>query len=632
MVASLRHRGPDALTGVVLDGCALGHARLSIVDLAGGAQPMTDGDTGVTIVFNGEIFNHVELRERLAARHAFRTRSDTEVILAAFLERGISCVEDFNGQFAFAIHDPRDGSLWLARDRYGKRPLFYAADGEGFHFASEAKALFASEAVRPALDEKALLETLHLWAPAGSRSLFAGVASLPAGFVAHLPAGGSLRLHRYWDLDLSDDRVEDDIPEARALAELEALLVDAVRLRLRADVPVAAYLSGGLDSSLLCALAQEQLGGTLQTFSVAFAQARYDEGAFQQRVADALGTEHHAVPVEDAEIGALLPAVVEHAESVLLRSAPAPLYKLSALVRQHQTKVVLTGEGADEVFLGYDLFKEVKVRQFWARQPNSAARPALFARLYPYLALSKQSPQMVRQFYGLGLDAPDSLVFSHLIRWTNSGRVGRFLAPTFRERTAGHDPIAAVLDTVPERVHGWRPLARARYLEVKTLLSQYLLSSQGDRMLMANSVEGRFPFLDHRLADFAARMPDRLHLRGLTEKYLLKRLAAGRVPAEVVVRQKYPYRAPIAEALVGPAAPAWSRTLLDRDAVDDAGVFDGEKVARLVARLARQGSIPSEADNMALMAVASTQLLVRRFLEGTPLPAHHVEAVQVRAA
>ncbi len=420
--------------------------------------------------------------------------------------------------------------------------------------------------------------------------------------------------------------------EARALEELEALLEDAIRLRLRADVPVAAYLSGGLDSSLLCALAQRQLGGTLQTFSVAFEKARYDERAFQTSVADALGTKHRSVLMTDGDIGALLPSVIEHAETVLLRTAPAPLLKLSALVREHDTRVVLTGEGADEVFVGYDLFKETKVRQFWARRPGSTARPALFTRLYPYLALSKQSPQMIREFFGVGLEAPDALEFSHLTRWRNSGRVARFLSSQFLEGVVGHDPVQALFDTIPEPVRRWRPLARAQYLEVRTLLSQYLLSSQGDRMLMANSVEGRFPFLDHRLIEFSARLPDWLKLRGLTEKHLLKRLAKGRVPAQVVKRTKFPYRAPVAEALVGRHAPVWSQELLTRDAVDAVGVFDGRKVEKLVLKLKNAATPPSEADNMAVVAVASTQLLARQFLSGRVVPESHLDAVRLLAA
>jgi asparagine synthase (glutamine-hydrolysing) len=633
MVAALHHRGPDALNGLLVDNVALGHTRLAIVDLAGGIQPMRDESTGVTVIFNGEIFNHVELRERLRARYAFRTRSDTEVILAAFLDRGIDCVEDFNGQFAFALYDPRDGSLYLARDRYGKRPIFYAYYDGGVCFASEAKALFASGKVAAELDPISLWETLHLWAPTDERSMFAGVHAVPPATVAHLPRDGrTLEMRRYWQLDLADERVEHGLTEARALDELAALLDDAIRLRLRADVPVAAYLSGGLDSSLLCALAQQQLGGTLQTFSVGFAQQRYDERAFQAEVAAALGTEHHSVLMEDADIGTLLPQVVEHAEAVLLRSAPAPLHKLSGLVRGHNTKVVLTGEGADEVFGGYDLFKEAKVRQFWARRPSSSARPALLGRLYPYLALSRQGSQLIREFYGVGLDEPGALDFSHRIRWSNSGRVTRFLSTAVLDDVRGHDPAAALFASIPDDVGSWRPLARAQYLEVRTLLSQYLLSSQGDRMLMAHSVEGRFPFLDHRLADFSARLPDWMKLRGLTEKYLLKKFAVNRVPSIVVDRPKYPYRAPIAEALTGPSAPEWSRQLLGRDAVDDVGAFDGAKVEKLVAKLTRGNAQPSEADNMALVAVATTQLLAERFLGDRTLSDAHLDAVALQAA
>lgn len=630
MVAALRHRGPDDLRGLLLDGIALGHARLSIVDPVGGQQPMRDERTGVTLVFNGEIFNFQDLREELAPTYDFRTRSDTEVLLAAYLAHGIACVHRLNGQFAFAIWDPRDRNLWLARDRFGKLPLLYTRGPDGFFFASEAKALFAGEAVRPRLDERSIFETLHFWAASPGRTAFEGVHALPAGCIARLREG-DLQTRRYWDLDLSDERVDRSLTIDHATDELEALLEDAVRIRLRADVPVGAYLSGGLDSSLLCALAQRQLGGTLQTFSVAFSNERYDERGFQERVARALGTEHHVVATRDDDVGELLPSVVEHAETILLRTAPAPLLKLSAFVQAHGTRVVLTGEGADEVFLGYDLFKETRIRQFWARQPDSTARPALFRRLYPYLAVSRQSPQMLRQFFGIGLDEQQALDFSHRVRWSNSGRVARFLSKGFLERLEGWDPVAALLDQIPSRVRSWRPLARAQYLEIQTLLSEYLLTSQGDRMLMANSVEGRFPFLDHRVAEFAARLPDSFKLRGLTEKLILRRLARSRVPPEVWTRTKFPYRAPIAEGLTGPRAPAWARELLTREAVDAVGVFDGAKVERLLAKLAASGSA-SDADDMALAAIATTQLLAHRFLAERMIGDREQAAVQLVAA
>jgi asparagine synthase (glutamine-hydrolysing) len=628
MTASLYHRGPDAQRALLADGIALASTRLSIVDLADGSQPMRDPNTGITVVFNGEIYNHVELRERLTD-YQFRTRCDTEVILAAFLERGIDCVRDFIGQFAFALWDPRDSLLWLARDRVGVRPLFYARTAEGLAFASEIKAIFASAWLSPAFDLEAIHQTVHLWSPVTPRTTFEGVSTLPAGSVGCFD-GETLAIRRYWDLDLS--AVDEHMPEKEAIECVGELLVDAVRLRLRADVPVAAYLSGGLDSSLICALAQAQLGGSLQTFSVAFRQSRYDERPFQAEVAAALETEHHSVQVEDEDIGRDLPEVVAHAEQVLLRSAPVPFFNLSRLVRACGTKVVLTGEGADEIFLGYDLYKETKVRQFWAREPGSAHRPRLLTRLYPYLPLGSQSTAMLRQFYGIGLEAPDAPDFSHQIRWTNSGRVARFFSDELMGRVRGHDPSGDLISSLPPRVLSWRPLARAQYIEMQTLLTGYLLSAQGDRMLMGNSVEGRFPFLDHRLIELAARLPERLKLRGLAEKYVLKRIARDWVPAAVTRRHKYPYRAPIAEGLVGAAAPAATHHLFDPDAVKSVGVFSAEKVGRLKAKLSSATSPPSEADNMALMAVASTQLLASAFFSPRAQSCERVEAVEIWVA
>ncbi len=630
MTASLHHRGPDAQRAVMLDGVALGHTRLSIVDLAAGHQPMHAPERGLSIVFNGEIFNHLELRAQLPG-WAFRTHSDTEVILAAWDAWGPAAVQRFVGQFAFALWDAKTQQLWLVRDRVGIRPLYLAElPGGGVAFASEARALFAGGHLAPKLDAQAIAQTVHLWAPVSPRSSFEGVTQLPPAHLACVEGGRVTRLERYWQLDYSPERVDPQRSFSDAMEQVDAALDDALTLRLRADVPVAAYLSGGLDSSLLCALAQARLGGSLQTFSVAFEQARFDERNFQQQVAQALHTTHHVTQVSDADIGALLPEVVWHTEQVLLRSAPAPFFALSRLVRQHGTKVVLTGEGADEVFLGYDLFKETAVRQFWARQPQSTWRPRLFGRLYPYLPLSQQAPEVLRSFFGLGLETPDALDFSHRIRWTNSGRVARFFSKAFAAKLGGPAPIEAMLSTVPPEVRGWKPMARAQYLEFHTLLSGYLLSAQGDRMLMSNSVEGRFPFLDHRLIELSATLPQRFKLNGLDEKFILKRLAKGRVPATVLSRTKFPYRAPVAEALVGPSAPGWSQELLSQGAVDAGGVFEGAKVEKLIAKLRAGTGVPSEADAMALMAVASTQLLWQQFVRAPrPVPRAHLEAVEV---
>jgi asparagine synthase (glutamine-hydrolysing) len=626
MTASLRHRGPDAQRAILLDGVALGHARLAIVDLAGGAQPMRDPATGVTVVFNGEIFNWVELRERFR-EHRFHTRSDTEVILAAYLALGISCVREFNGQFAFALWDPRSRELWLARDRVGIAPLFYTLVDGRLAFASEAKALFAGGWARPALDPAGVKQTVQLWTPVAPRTLFEGVRSLPPRSVGRF-ANGRLDVERYWDLEV-EHAAQEGIDVARAVEEVGELLEDAVRLRLRADVPVAAYLSGGLDSSVVCAIAQRQLGGTLSTFSVRFPQGAYDERQYQDDVASQLGTRHVSAEVAEREIGELLPAVIEHGEQVLLRSAPAPLLRLSASVRQHATRVVLTGEGSDEIFLGYDLYKETKVRQFWGRSPGGAWRAAHLGRLHASQPRPPIGADLLREFYGVGLDRPDAVEFSHLVRWGASGRVARFFSPEFAARTEQEDPVESLVRSLPSRVHTWRPLARAQYIEMETLLSGYLLSAQGDRMLMANAVEGRFPFLDHRLIEYAARLPDTLKLRRLREKYVLREYARRWLPPRVLERPKFPYRAPVADALVGSAAPAWSAEAFAPESLRALGVFDPEKVRRLVAKVEARPAAATEADGMALMAIASTQLLGRALRRPRPIATAELAAVEM---
>lgn len=625
MTASLLHRGPDAQRGLLLDGAALGHARLAIVDLEGGAQPMQDPATGVALVLNGEIFNYLELRRELAG-YPFRTRSDTEVLLAAWLRWGPDCLDRLNGQFAFALFDPRTDELHLVRDRVGILPLYHATAPDGLAFASEAKALVAGGFVDGKLDGRGVKQAMQLWSTVPPRTCLAGVSALPAGSIARF-TGGRLEVRRWWDLDLDDARVE-EIDERRAVERVGEVLEDAVRLRLRADVPVAAYLSGGLDSSILCAIAQRQLGGTLSTFSVAFADPRFDERRYQEEVVRALATRHHAITATGDLAGELLPDVVRHAEQVLIRSAPAPLLALSREVRRSGVKVVLTGEGSDEVLLGYDLYRETRVRLFWARQPGSRCRPALLRRLYPYLPLAAQGDAVLRYVYGAGLDRPDAPGFSHLVRWTAAGRLARLFAPGFAAAFADEDPVATLVATMPERARGWRPLARAQWLEMHSLLAGNLLGPQGDRMLMGGSVEGRFPFLDHRLIDLAARLRDGLKLRGLAGKWVLQRYAAGRIPAAIVARPKFPYRAP--PTWTGAASPAWARELLAPEAIRRVGVFDPDKVRRLLAKLEGPGLV-SELDAMGITAVSTAQLLAHLLPRSTPAP-EAVERVALETA
>jgi asparagine synthase (glutamine-hydrolysing) len=349
MARAIRHRGPDGFGYALDEGIGLVNTRLSIFDLPGGWQPQADPGGGL-IVYNGEVYNHYEQREELRSRgESFRTTSDTEVVLRLLEREGPAALDRFNGQFALAWWQPKARRLVMARDRFGVRPLYYALLDDGtLVFGSEAKAIFASGELTPEPDLQGLDEVFTLWGPRAPRTVFRGVKQVRQGGLV-VWEGGRITEERIWwtpSFDVAEDPKED----------LEELLRDSVRLRLRADVPVGAYLSGGLDSSLIVALAQQETDHQLRTFSVAFQDPHYDERGHQEEVARALGTQHHVVEVGPAEIADAFPEVVRHAETPLVRTAPVPLYLLSAEVRANDIVVVATGEGADELFWGYDLF------------------------------------------------------------------------------------------------------------------------------------------------------------------------------------------------------------------------------------------------------------------------------------
>jgi asparagine synthase (glutamine-hydrolysing) len=617
MVEALHHRGPDGRGTRLEDSIALGHARLSIIDLAGGAQPISNEDATVWVVFNGEIFNYVELRrELLALGHRFRTHSDTEVIVHLYEEHGERFVEHLNGQFAIALWDRTRQRLVLARDRTGIRPLYYTKVAGRLLFASEVKALFTVGQVPRRISLEGLGDVFTFWAPLGQGSLFEGVHSLAPGHVLAFEGGREI-LSCYWDWDFGPtepaNRAEEDLA-----AELHSLLVDAVRLQLRADVPVGAYLSGGLDSSIITALIRNHSDTPLRSFSLTFDDAEFDESAYQQTLVDRLHTDHSSIRVTRADIAAAFPRTVWHAESTVVRTAPTPLMLLSQHVREAGYKVVLTGEGADEVFGGYDLFKEAKIRRFLAREPASKLRPRILERLYPYL---KHSPAAGRafthRFFAEGMEHLNQPWFAHIPRMTTTRRVLELLHPSVRQQVVARDPHAALLATLPPTIGNWAPMARDQYVEAHTLLSGYLLSSQGDRVAMANSIEGRVPFLDHRVIEFANRLPSKYKILGLTEKYLLKKSMRGELPEAIRSRTKQPYRAPDSASFFQNGKPVdYVAELLAPQRIDDAGLFDRQAVARLVEKC-RQGKAIGFADNMAFVGVLSTMLLHDQFIRPT---------------
>ncbi len=613
MIRTLHHRGPDGYGFFHNEKVGLAHARLSIIDLEGGWQPIYNEDKTVSIVFNGEIFNYPELRRELISRgHHFYTHSDTEIIVHLYEEKGKDCLDELNGQFALAIYDERKKSLFLARDRMGIRPLFYTIHGGRLYFGSEVKAIFAADPDLPrAINTGVLQEIFTFWSPAANETIFSSVRQLGPGCRLCINADGGMTEEQYWEIPFHPDAISAK-NETILAEELRELLIDAVRLRLRADVPVGAYLSGGLDSSAITSLIRNYTSNDLKTFSVTFTDRVYDEQPQQQLMADYLHTDHHEINCDYNSIAAAFPEVIRHTEIPILRTAPTPLYLLSSLVHDHHYKVVLTGEGADEILGGYDLFKEAKVRAFIAKNPNSAMRAMLLKRLYPYLALSPaKSTEYARKFFDTDATLDDPF-YAHRPRWKTTSGIQRFLVDDIVNQP-GPTPMQKLEDQWVDKLKGLDYFSRAQFLESRLLMGNYLLSSQGDRMIMAHSVEGRFPFLDHRVVAFACTIPPRLRMKALNEKNILKKAMADLLPPDIVRRKKQPYMAPDILSFFGNHEADYLDYYLSASRIKDAGLFKPEAVAALL-RKCRKKVRQGFRENMALVGILSAQILYDSFI------------------
>jgi asparagine synthase (glutamine-hydrolysing) len=614
MIATIRYRGPDDV-GIYSQGpVGLAHARLSILDLTGGHQPMSIGSDSLWITYNGEIFNYIELRDELVRKgHRFTSTSDTEVLLHLYQEEGERCVERLNGQWAFAIWDAPKRKLFLSRDRCGIRPLYYTQTAEQFLFASEVKALLACPEVERAIDLKGLDQIFTLWVTVPPRTAFRGIIELPPGH-SMVVQDGRTTIEPYWTLSRDSQVASGTDAEGQLAEELLALLWDATKIRLRADVPVGAYLSGGIDSTVVAALATRVAGERLTTFSVGFDDGNLDESRFQQAASSFLQTSHRDVRCRHEDIVRVFPEVIWHTEQPILRSAPAPLYLLSTLVHDSGFKVVLAGEGADELFGGYDIFKETKIRQFWGRRPDSSWRPLLLKRLYPYLPnIQRQSLEYLKHFFHVTAQDLDSPFFSHVPRWELTAKSKLFYSASTKAELASHDAVASLLRALPASFSTWSSFARAEFLEARYLLPGYILSSQGDRVAMAHAVEGRYPFLDHRVVAFAARLPVGLKMKVLDQKYLLKQAVRGLIPESIRTRQKQPYRAPDGVSFFAGKKDTYAADLLSTARISRDGIFDPKATEALVTKF-RSARETSMKDNMALMGILSTTVLIDRFM------------------
>jgi len=608
MVSVLKHRGPDNSGYHISENNHLGHTRLSIIDLSSGDQPIFSHDKSIAVVFNGEIYNYIELKKQYLRDYPFYTESDTEVIVALYEKFGPEFVNYLNGQFAIALYDSNKQKTLLIRDRVGICPLYYIQLRSTLYFASEVKSLLVVPEIKAEIEMQGFSDFIHLWMPLSPTTLYKDIFEVSPGCYLEVNCK-DVNKYRYWDFEYKPGDL--DVSLEGAVDQLDELLKDAVSIRLRSDVAVGAYLSGGLDSSIILSYLSG-MDNDLSTFSLTFSDANLNEEIYQKEVAAYFSTNHHSVCADYQSIADNFIKCIRHTETPLFRTSPVPMMLLSGKVHDDGYKVVLTGEGSDEVFGGYDIFKEAQIRQFWARNPDSVCRPLLLKKLYPYLDFSKiRSTDYLKQAFGHKLSQVDDLLFAYHTRSRTTSAIAEFLVEEVRSNI-NHDMENRARESFPIIPGQYGVFNTSQYIESKTIMPGYILSSQGDRMLMANSVEGRYPFLDHRVIEFAQRLKNRYKLNGLNEKFILKQLAKNRIPESVLKRPKQPYRAPDINALMC----SKDNHLLDyvsEGAVKKNNFFDFKRVNMLVNK-ALAGKTRSVKDNMLFTIVLSSQIWMDEFI------------------
>jgi len=546
MAAAIRHRGPDDFGCFVDDHAALGHRRLSIIDVTGGHQPMRNETGSQVIIYNGEIFNHAEIRPALEQQgHRYETRCDTETIVHAYEQHGPDCVRLFRGMFAFAIWDQEKRTLFCARDRLGIKPLYYFWDGQLFAFASEIKALLEHPGISAALNEGALPEYLAFGFLSGEETLFRGIRKLMPGHHLTLDLKAprpELRIERYWDsLDRQFAAEESGWREQDWIRELRRRLEETVRMRLMSDVPLGMFLSGGVDSSAIAALIRRMADGPVKTFAVGYREAQFSELSYAAQVAQSIGTEHREVVIGRDDFFGALPNLIWHEDEPISWPSSVSLYFVSKLAAS-EVKVVLTGEGSDELFGGYERYRWNLINSRAARAWNAVPGSGMLRRwTLETPLLSASTRRRVRHTF-VGREPTVESLF-----------LDNFYCAFSREEQNG------LLSSRADSVYGgylryWQaagelpPLARMLYADQKTYLVELLMKQ--DQMSMAASIESRVPFLDHTFVEFAARIPDGLKIRNGEQKYVLKRAVEDLLPKDIIYRKKMGFPTPLRQWLL----------------------------------------------------------------------------------
>jgi asparagine synthase (glutamine-hydrolysing) len=613
MAAAMVHRGPDDEGIFTAGGVGLVHRRLSIIDLATGHQPMSNEDGTIRIVFNGEIYNHADHRPGLQSRgHVFTTRSDTEVIVHLYEENGKHCVDHLRGMFAFAIWDQRARELLITRDRLGVKPLYYVhADDGSLFFASEIKALLAAKSVRAQLNVPVLPDYFANRTTTGDATLFAGVRRLPPGHTLRWK-DGKIEIERYWDVNPGAGGKDDGRTVTSYIDEWRELFRTSVRLRLMSDVPLGMFLSGGIDSSAIAAVMSQMVAEPVRTFSVAFNDPEANELEYARAVARAFRTEHHEVLVEPSDFAAALPHLIWHEDEPLGHPASVPLYFVSQLARRH-VKVVLTGEGSDELLAGYYRYRttlaNLTAGRIYHRFSTDTIRrmvrsvvgsmaPGSLARKLPRTFLWR--PPDIEAIYFDNFSVFTRDMQRDLFSRDLQGQVGH-LNPYDGMRHCFDAPMSASL------------LQRLLYTDLKTYLHELLMKQ--DQMSMAASVESRVPFLDHKLVEFSTALPDRLRLRGWTTKYVLREAMNGLLPETILRRRKMGFPVPLGRWFRNAFSP-----LLDEFVTGPRAAARGLFQAGYLRRLVQEHADGTADHTERLWALVNFEMWQRHFLDGEPLP------------
>ena len=599
----LHHRGPDA-EGVFVDGnVGLGHRRLSIVDVAHGAQPMFNDSRTCAIVYNGEVYNHSESREKLTdLGHIFNNRSDTETILHLYDEYGRDCVEHMRGMFAFAIWDKFRDELFIARDRFGVKPLYYVHDSDGsLFFASEIKSLIEAGAVKPEINYQALPDQFANHGTSGDETLYQGVKRLLPGHTM-VWKNGRIDIQEYWDLSF-EPKVE--LSDERYVKEWRELFREAVKLRLMADVPLGMFLSGGIDSSAIAAMMSRMVDGRIKTFSVGFDEPEANELEYARLVSTEFGTDHHEITITPHQFFEVLPKLVWHEDEPIGFIASVPLYFVSKLAAEH-VKVVLTGEGSDETLAGYGRYKKALKLLSYGDKYESLA-PAFLRGVVRGGVATLPGPlnqKLTRTFLARGVDV-ESLFFDNFSVFSRSMQTDLFSSST-RSRIHDLNPYT--------RQNNWINAADADdtldkllYADTKTYLHELLMKQ--DQMSMAASIESRVPFLDHKLVEFTARMPRSMKLRGGTTKWILREAMKGILPDEIIHRRKMGFPVPVGKWLRGQYKHIIDEYVLSPRTMDR-GIFNTDFLRALVAR-----HDAGENHDERLWALVNFEIWQRRFMD-----------------